>query len=229
MTLKALDTIKESEVVIGFKTYMNLIEDLLEGKEIISSAMMKEKDRSKQAVEIAAQGKKVAVISSGDAGVFGMAGIVLETLDHLGLNDQVDVEMIPGVTAANAAAASLGAPLMHDFAVISLSDLLTPWDVIVKRVHAAASGDLIVSLYNPKSKKRVTQIEEVQKIFLEYKSPDTPVGIVRNAKRGDEEVVLSTLGEFTNCHIDMFTLVVIGNSQTKIIGGRMVTPRGYVL
>lgn len=218
----ALEAIRIADVVVGYKTYLDLIEDLLKDKEVVSSGMRREIDRSKTAIELAQQGKIVAVVSSGDPGVYGMAGIVLEMA-----KDTVEVEVVPGVTAATAAAAALGAPLMHDFAVISLSDLLTPWVKIMTRLEAAGLGDFVVVLYNPKSKGRQTHIETAREILLWHKDPETPVGIVRCAKRGKEEVVITTLKDMLKEEIDMLTTVIIGNSQTKIENGKMVTPRGY--
>ena len=222
MTFKALQVIEEAEVIIGYHTYLDLIEDLLKDKEVIQSGMTKEIERAKEAVEIARQGKKVAVISSGDPGVYGMAGIILEVNKGL-----VPVEIIPGVTAATAAAAALGGPLMHDFAVISLSDLLTPWNKIMTRLEAAALGDMIIVLYNPKSNGRVKNIETAREIILWHRDPETPVGLVRNAKRGQEEVVVTTLAKMLNHEIDMLTTVIIGNSETRIEQGQIITPRGY--
>ncbi|WP_028309105.1 precorrin-3B C(17)-methyltransferase [Desulfitibacter alkalitolerans] len=218
----ALEALKISDVIIGYKTYLDLIEDLTEGKEVISSGMRKEIDRAQLAVDLAQQGRTVSVISSGDPGVYGMAGIVLELA-----GDSVDVEVVPGVTAATAAAAALGAPLMHDFAVISLSDLLTPWVKIMNRLEAAGLGDFIVVLYNPKSHGRQTHIESAREILLWHKNPETPVGIVRCAKRGLESVVITTLRDMLKEEIDMLTTVIVGNSQTKVENGKMVTPRGY--
>ncbi|MFZ7102233.1 MAG: precorrin-3B C(17)-methyltransferase [Peptococcaceae bacterium] len=222
MTFKALKAVAESDVIIGYGTYLDLITDIIKGKEIINSGMTKEIERARQAVDLAWEGKKVAVISSGDPGVYGMAGIVLETA-----KDKVPVEIIPGVTAATAAAASLGAPLMHDFAVISLSDLLTPWAKIMTRLEAAALGDMVIVLYNPKSKGRPDNIEIAREIILWHRDPLTPVGLVRNAKRGNEEIVITTLKDMLNQKIDMLTTVIIGNSETFFENGKIITPRGY--
>lgn len=222
MTFKAYQILNEMDIIIGYGTYIQLIEDIIKDKKIIKSGMTKEIERAKQAVELAQEGKKVAVISSGDPGVYGMAGIVLEMA-----RDMVPVEIIPGVTAATAAAATLGAPLMHDFAVISLSDLLTPWIKIMTRLEAAALGDMVIVLYNPKSKGRPKNIEAAREIILWHRTPETPVGLVKNAKRGNEEVVITTLKDMLNHEIDMLTTVVIGNSETKIENDMLITPRGY--
>jgi len=219
--------IKEAEVIIGYKTYIELLGDLVEGKEVISSGMTREVERSLLAIEKASEGKYVAVVSSGDPGIYGMAGITLELLEKHGAGESVDVEIVPGITSANAAASSLGAALMHDFSVISLSDLLTPWEIIEKRLEAAAQADFVTVLYNPVSKKRKEQIVKAREIFLKHRAANTPVGIVRNAKRGGEEITRTDLEHFLEHPIDMFTVVLIGNSQTYLTGRFMVTPRGY--
>lgn len=223
MSLRAINSLQEADVIVGYKTYLGFLEEFLADKEVIDSGMRKEVERCEIAVEIAKKGKKVAVVSSGDAGVYGMAGVILELVGE----DEIEVEIVPGITAANAAAACLGAPLMHDFAVISLSDLLTPWDLIKKRLDCAAQGDFIITLYNPRSKGRRNQIVEAKEIIGKYRDSSTPVGIVRNAKREGEEVVLTTLGEMLEQEIDMFTMVVIGNSNTFSNSKYMITPRGY--
>jgi len=223
MSFRAMDALKEADIIVGYKTYLGFLGDLLEEKEVIDSGMRKEVERCQIAVNLAREGKKVAVVSSGDAGVYGMAGVVLELVGE----ENIEVEIVPGITAANAAAACLGAPLMHDFAVISLSDLLTPWELITKRLDCAAQADFIITLYNPRSKGRRDQIVEAQKIINQYRSADTPVGIVRNAKRDGQEVVITTLGEMLEKEIDMFTVVVIGNSRTYQNDKHMITPRGY--
>lgn len=222
MAPRAKVAIEESDVVVGYKLYLDLIDDLIKHKSTDFTGMRKEVERCNRVVELAREGKTVSLVSSGDAGVYGMAGILLELVD-----EDMDVEVIPGVTAATAAAASLGAPLMHDYVTISLSDLLTEWSLIQKRLHCAGEGDFVVSIYNPRSKGRQEQIVEARDILLQYKSPETPVGIVRNAKREGEEIVISTLGNMLDETIDMVTMVIVGNSNTYIKNGRMVTPRGY--
>ena len=228
MTPRALRAIQSAEVVAGYTTYIKLIQELLSDKEVIGTAMMQEIDRCQLAVQTAAAGKDTVVVSSGDSGVYGMAGLVLELLlRHPAAERPVFGGIIAGISAVNAAAAILGAPLMHDFAVISLSDLLTPWELIKKRAAAAAEGDFVVALYNPKSKKRIQHIEEIRDIMLRFKAPDTPVGIVNNASRVKEAKVISTLQDFTKEEINMFSLVIIGNSKTYVKEGYMITPRGY--
>ena len=222
MTFKAYEAMGKSDVIVGYKTYTDLVKEYYPDKEIVSSSMMKEVDRCTDVLKMAKDGKNVALISSGDAGVYGMAGIMLEIAD-----DEIEVEVIPGVTATNAAAAITGAPVMHDYVTISLSNLLTDWELIKKRLELAAQGDFVVSIYNPKSRGRITQIEEAQKIMLKYKPKMTPVAIVRNARRENEEYVVTTLEEMTKHEIDMLTIVIIGNSNTYVKNGKIITPRGY--
>jgi precorrin-3B C17-methyltransferase len=187
--------------------------------------MRHEVERCRKAIELAEKGKRVSLISSGDPGVYGMAGLTLEILAEDGLD--LKVEVIPGIPAANSAAAILGAPLMMDYSVISLSDLLVPWETISKRLEAAASSDMVVALYNPKSRQRTHQIEDARSIFLKYRSPDTPVGIATDVAGDDENVVISDLAGFTKYPITMRSIVIIGNSTTFALGGLMVTRRGY--
>ncbi|MDW7673763.1 MAG: precorrin-3B C(17)-methyltransferase [Bacillota bacterium] len=228
MSHRAYQVVKEAEVIIGYKTYIKLITQLVsDNQEIISSGMTKEIDRCNLALQKALAGQNVCLVSSGDPGVYGMAGIMLEVVKGNGLLGQIEVETVPGITAANAAAAVLGAPLMHDYVVISLSDLLTPWETIAKRVELAAQGDFVIVLYNPKSKGRVKQIELVREILLQEKPENTPVGIVTNAKREGETFVISDLKNFTSEEINMFSVVIIGNSQTFSFENHMITPRGY--
>ena len=222
MTFRAYEAMEKSDVIVGYKTYTDLVKEYYPNKEIVSSSMMKEVDRCTDVLKMAKAGKNVALISSGDAGVYGMAGIMLEIAD-----DKIEVEVIPGVTATNAAAAITGAPVMHDYVTISLSNLLTDWELIKKRLELAAQGDFVVSIYNPKSRGRVTQIEEAQKIMLKYKPKTTPVAIVRNARRENEEYVVTTLEKMTKHEIDMLTIVIIGNSNTYVKNGKIITPRGY--
>ncbi|MDI6813313.1 MAG: precorrin-3B C(17)-methyltransferase [Desulfitobacteriaceae bacterium] len=227
MTERAREVWAEVDTVAGYKTYIELIRPFLSSQMIAATGMRQEVERCREVVRLASEGHKVALVSSGDAGVYGMAGILIECLAEAGRLD-MPLEVIPGVTAANAAASLLGAPLMHDFAVISLSDLLTPWETILKRVRLAAEGDFVLAIYNPKSTGRTEHIEIVRQILLEYRSPQTPVGIVREALRGHESSVrVSTLAEFTKAEIDMLTTVIVGNSHTRVIGPYLVTPRGY--
>lgn len=229
MSPRAMESLQLSDVIVGYKTYIDLIGDVISGKEVISNGMTREVERSAAAIKKAAEGYDVAFVSSGDPGIYGMAGLLLEMIERDGLAEKIDVEIIPGITSATAAAAKLGAPLMHDFAVISLSDLLTPWDLIERRLGAAAAGDFVIVLYNPASHKRVSQIERAREIMLVHKPADTPVGIVRNADREDEEIIITSLEKMLEFKIDMLSTVIIGNSGTKKLGGFMVTPRGYNL
>ena len=226
MTERARRAIDEAEVLVGYHTYIELIEPLIKGREVIGTGMRQEVERCRAAVE-AALTKSVVVVSSGDAGVYGMAGLVLELLLNIDKSQRPAFEVISGVSAVNAAASVLGAPLMHDFAVISLSDLLTPWELITKRVELAAQADFVIALYNPKSHKRIENIREVQEIVLKYRSKHTPVGIVTGASRSNETKVITTLEKFTEERINMFSLVIIGNSTTYVKEGYMLTPRGY--
>ena len=227
LTPKARVLIDAAEVIVGYKTYVELIGEIIGGKKILASGMRQEIQRAQIAIDEAQKNLNVAVISSGDAGVYGMAGLILEMILNLPENLQPKFEIAAGVSALNSAAAILGAPLMHDFAVISLSDWLTPLEVIKKRVELAAEGDFVIALFNPKSKSRATYIDDVQKILLEYHAENTPVGIVTNAGRIDEKKIISTLKNFTGEEINMFTLVLIGNSKTFVKSNFMITPRGY--
>jgi precorrin-3B C17-methyltransferase len=227
MSLECLDALRDADVVIGYKTYMRLVEDLLDGKEAIRTGMRREVDRCAQAIEKAGAGHRVALISSGDAGVYGMAGLVLELLKDR--EAPPPVRIVPGITAANAAAASLGAPLMHDFAVISLSDLMTDFAMIEKRLDGAAGADFVIALYNPKSHGRDWQLGRAREILLRHRRPETPVGIVRNAKRDGEITRVTTLDAMLSHEVDMLTVVIVGNSQTYVRDGWMITPRGYAL
>ena len=242
LTQRARTALYEADVIVGYKTYINLIKCIVGGKEIVSTGMTEEVERCKAAIELAEKGKKVAVISSGDAGIYGMAGLIYELVvsGQQSVVSQIpatghrplatsDIEVIPGVSALNAAAAVLGAPLMHDFAAISLSDLLTPWEVIQKRVESAAMADFVICIYNPKSSGRVEQIGIARDLILKHRKPDTSVGIVKNAMRDGQRVVITTLAQMLNHDIDMLTTILIGNSTTFVVDGVMVTPRGYKL
>jgi precorrin-3B C17-methyltransferase len=226
-----------AQVVAGYRTYIELIEPFLTHQEVLATGMKAEVKRCQAAIDRALAGARVALVSSGDAGIYGMAGLVLEICAARGLKvgppeeaGEVDfhLELIPGVPALAAAAALLGAPLMHDFTAISLSDLLTPWEIIQKRVELAAAGDLVIVLYNPKSKKRDWQLGAVRDLLLKVKDPATPVGIVSRAMREGQEVVVTTLEDMLKHPVDMQTVVIVGNSQTFAYGQYMVTPRGYL-
>jgi precorrin-3B C17-methyltransferase len=214
--------------VVGYLTYVKLVRSLIKPEAaVISGRMGREVERARVAVKEAMENKHVVVISSGDAGVYGMAGVVLEVAALE--NAKVPIEIVPGVTAATAAASKLGAPLVGDFAVISLSDLLTPWSTIEKRLEAAAEADFVIVLYNPQSPGRTEPLTKAHKILLRYRSAETPVGIVRYAGRDGEETTITTLKAMVDAEIDMVTTVIVGNSTTRVVNGRMVTPRGYHL
>ncbi|MBI1905292.1 MAG: precorrin-3B C(17)-methyltransferase [Rhodocyclales bacterium] len=233
MSARARAAIAEADTVIGYVTYIRLVADLVQGKEVIKKSMTEELDRAIEALARARLGRKVALISSGDAGVYGMAGPTFEVLFQAGWTppsgqpDDIEVEIVPGASALNSCAALVGAPLTHDFCAISLSDLLTPWPVIARRLDAAASADFVVALYNPKSGRRARQIVEAQRLFLAHRSPDTPVALVKSAYRPRQRVEFSTLARMCEADIGMLTTVLIGNSNTYLRDGLMVTPRGY--
>ena len=228
LTPAARDAIAEAEVVAGYKGYIDLVPgDLLKDKTVVSTGMMGEVDRARQAVEHARAGRRTVMVCSGDAGIYAMAGLLLEVLESEGLLDTVPFEVVPGVPAFNAAAALLGAPLMHDFASISLSDLLTPWERIEQRLRAAAEADFVIAIYNPRSKKRSDHLREALDVIGRFRAPDTPVGMVRKAYRPGQAVEAAPLGEVDVEKVDMQTVLVVGNSATRLAGGRMLTPRGY--
>jgi precorrin-3B C17-methyltransferase len=229
MTGRARAAIAEADTIIGYVTYIKLVADLIEGKEVIRKSMTEELDRAIEALARARAGKKVALVSSGDAGVYGMAGPTYEVLFEAGWTPDsgIEVEIVPGASALNSCAALVGAPLTHDFCAISLSDLLTPWPVIARRLDAVAQADFVVALYNPKSGRRTQQIVQAQQLLLRHRRPDTPVAIVKSAYRRREQISFTTLDQMAEADIGMLSTVLIGNSQTFVREGRMVTPRGY--
>jgi precorrin-3B C17-methyltransferase len=230
LTPAARAALEASQVVVGFRGYMEQVADLLAGKECLAMELGQELERAERAVAQARGGRTVAVISSGDAGIYGMAGPVFLVLTDQGWDGfSPDVEVVPGVSALQSAAALLGSPLMQDFCAISLSDLLTPWQTIRRRLAAAAQGDFVVVLYNPRSLRRTTQLLEARQILLEHRPGSTPVGLVRDAYRPGQRVTITDLEGLEGLapQVDMVTTVVIGNSTTYLQGGRMVTPRGY--
>lgn len=229
MTRRAREAIAEADVVVGYSTYINLVSDLLVGKEVIRKGMTEEIDRCMEAYEQAKLGKVVALVSSGDIGIYGMAGPTYEVLLQSGWTPAsgITVEVIPGSTALSTCASLVGAPLTHDFCSISLSDLLTPWPVIAKRIDAAGRSDFVIALYNPKSGRRTQHIVEAQRILLRYRRPDTPVAVVKSAYREKQEIQLVRLDAMSDCKIGMLTTVLIGNSSTYTREGLMITPRGY--
>lgn len=224
MTIEAAETLKKCDVIIGYTVYVDLVRDHFPGKTMLSTPMKKETERCILAFEEASKGQSVAMICSGDAGVYGMAGLIYELSDRY---PETEIQVIPGVTAATGGAAVLGAPLIHDFCLISLSDLLTPWERIERRLLDAAHGDFVVCLYNPSSVKRHDYLQKACDLMMKYKAAETVCGIVQNIGRDGERMEIMTLGQLRDAKVDMFTTVFIGNSQTKVVGGKMVTPRGY--
>lgn len=225
MTMEAINAIEDAEVIVGYKTYIDLVKEFIEDKEVVQNGMRKEVERCKQALEIAKMGKKVAVISSGDAGIYGMAGLILELTTKEDLD--IKVKVVPGVTASIGAAAELGAPIMHDFCHISLSDLMTPWEVIEKRLRLASEADFVICLYNPRSKGRSEHLAKAFEIMGEFKSGSTPVGIVKDVGREKEEKFICTFETMDFERVDMTTMVIIGNKATYIHDDLIITPRGY--
>lgn len=221
MTYKAVEVLRNSEVVVGYTPYIEHLGDLVEGKEIFSTGMKGEIERCKKAISMVKEGKTTSIVSTGDAGLYGMAGPILE------LAQGIDVEVVPGVTAAFSAAAELGSPIMHDYASISLSDLMTPWDIILKRVEKSAQADFVITLYNPRSKGRPEHLNEAIDLILKYRKEDIPVGIVKDSGRPGTEITITTLGEIDYEIVDMLTVLIIGNSNTYIENGKIITPRGY--
>lgn len=224
MTIEAAEALKNSDVIIGYTVYVDLVREHFAGKEFLTTPMKKEVDRCVLAFEEAEKGKTVSMICSGDAGVYGMAGLMYEVGSRY---PQTELVILPGVTAATGGAAVLGAPLIHDFCLISLSDLLTPWEKIEKRILGASQADFVICLYNPSSKKRHDYLEKACDLMLRYKEPGTICGIVSNIGREGETMQVMTLQELREKKVDMFTTVFVGNSQTKELNGKMVTPRGY--
>lgn len=221
MTYRAVEVIKKSDVVVGYAPYIEYLGELTKGKELFSTGMKGEIERCKKAIEMVEAGKNTTIISTGDAGLYGMAGPVLE------LAKDIEIEIVPGVTAAFSAAAELGSPIMHDYASISLSDLLTPWEIILKRIEKAAEGDFVIAIYNPRSKGRKDHLKQAIDLILKHRKGGTPVGIVKNSGRKAREITVTTLENIDYEAIDMLTIVIVGNSKTYIDGKRIITPRGY--
>ena len=228
-TPAALEAIRAAEVIVGYTTYIRLVQDLIAGKEIIRTGMTEEIGRARAAVERARAGAKVAVISSGDAGVYGMGGLVFQVLQESGWKrgDAPELRLIPGITALNACASLVGAPLGHDFCAISLSDLLTPWALIERRIEAATVSDFVIGLYNPASGRRTRQIVRAQELIRAHRGGSTPVALVKSAYRRREHRVLTDLDHLLEYEIGMLTTVIVGSSQTFVFEGHMITPRGY--
>ena len=227
MTFAVREALQSADVVVGYQYYFQFIKPYVrEDCECVDTGMKKERQRAEQAFELAEQGKTVVVISSGDAGIYGMTPLIYEMQRHHAATD-IEVSSLPGISAFQKAASLLGAPIGHDLCIISLSDLMTPWEVIERRIKAAATGDFVTAVYNPKSHGRYWQLYRLQELFLQERSAETPVGYVRQAGRDDEEIKITTLGDFDPEDVDMFTVVLIGNSQSYIADGHIITPRGY--
>lgn len=224
MTIRATKALETSDVIVGYTVYIELLRPHFPEKDFLTTPMRKEVDRCKMAFEEAKKGRRVAMVCSGDSGIYGMASLMYELGDEY---PEVDLEVIPGVTAALGGSSVLGAALSHDCCILSLSDLLTPWDLIEKRLLAAASADLAIAIYNPSSKKRFDYLEKACDILLQYKHPETVCGMVRNIAREGQGFQIMTLKELRDTRVDMFTTVFVGNKDTKVIDGHMVTPRGY--
>ena len=226
ITPAVLDAVREADAIVGYKYYFQFIEPFVkEGCDCIDTGMKKERERALQAFELAEQDKNVVVISSGDAGLYGMAPLIYEMKQER--HSDIEIYTLPGISAFQKAASLLGAPIGHDVCLISLSDLMTPWEVIERRIKAAAMGDFVTAIYNPKSHGRYWQLYRLQELFLKERSKETPVGYVRQAGRKEQEIKLTTLGAFDPEDVDMFTVILIGNSQSYIVDGKMITPRGY--
>ena len=224
MTVKARKVLEHCPVIIGYTVYIDLIREMFPDKVFLSTPMRQEADRCRMAFREAEKGRDVAMVCSGDAGIYGMAGLIFEIgRDY----PDIEIEVVPGITAASGGAAVLGAPLMHDFAVISLSDLLTPWETIEKRLDAAAQADFVICLYNPSSRKRADHLQKACDIILQHRDPGNVCGIVRNIGRDGESCAIMTLEKLRDTGTDMFTTVFIGNSRTFELNGKMITPRGY--
>lgn len=226
ITPAVLDAVREADAIVGYKYYFQFIEPFVkEGCECIDTGMKKERERALQAFELAEQDKNVVVISSGDAGLYGMAPLIYEMKQER--HSDIEIYTLPGISAFQKAASLLGAPIGHDVCLISLSDLMTPWEVIERRIKAAAMGDFVTAIYNPKSHGRYWQLYRLQELFLKERSKETPVGYVRQAGREEQEIKVTTLGAFDPEDVDMFTVILIGNSQSYVADGKMITPRGY--
>ncbi|MCT8344446.1 MULTISPECIES: precorrin-3B C(17)-methyltransferase [Photorhabdus] len=227
MTQEAIEAIREAEIIVGYKTYTHLVKYLTMDKEVIKTGMCKEIERCQKAIDLALSGRKVALISSGDAGIYGMAGLVLELVCQQQCD--LEVKLVAGITASIAAASLLGAPLMHDFCHISLSDLLTPWPMIEKRIIAAAQADFVICFYNPRSRGREGHLAKAFELMRPWKAAQTPVGVVKAAGRKKQDKWITTFGEMDFSPVDMTSLVIVGNQTTYCRDGLMITPRGYEL
>lgn len=229
MTHRAYEVIKASDVLAGYSVYIDQVRHMTQGKKLISRGMGQEKERCELAIEETLSGNKVAILCSGDASLYGLAGLSHEMILKKGLSDVIEVEVVPGITSALSCSSLLGAPIVEDFCTISLSDYMVSWDKIVQRIRLATEADFVIALYNPKSKSRVVHLEEAITRIRKIRDDHTPVGIVRNAYREDQSVWITTLGELEYNDIDMFCTLIVGNSNSYISNGRMITSRGYTL
>ncbi|HEY6535399.1 MAG TPA: precorrin-3B C(17)-methyltransferase [Candidatus Nitrosocosmicus sp.] len=231
MTFRAKQVIEESKIIVGYETYVSLISDMIDGKEVYRYPMTQEVDRANQAIDFAEEGKIVSLVSSGDPGIYGMIGLIYEILAEKGWkkDEGIYVECVPGVSSLNSCSALIGSPLMTDFAVVSMSDLLVPWEIIIKRVEAAALGDFVTVVYNPSSKKRIHQLQDARKIFLKHRDPKTPVAIIKGAFRESQTIVITDLENMLNYPdlMGMITTIIIGNSSSYNYNNMMINPRGY--
>ncbi len=227
ITIRAMNKLKESDIIIGYSKYIELIREIIGYKEIFGSSVVDEIARAEMAIKYTIQGKKVSVISSGDSGIYGMAGIVLEMVSHH--NYDIDIEIVPGITSLSSSSSLIGTPLMNDFCSISLSDRLTPWEMIEKRIKSAAESDFAIVFYNPKSQQRTEGIKKAREIIMEYRNKNTPVGIIKNAYRENQESFVTNLEKFLGFDIDMFTTIIVGNSRSYQYKNYMITPRNYDL
>lgn len=228
LTSLARHALEAADTLVGYAGYLDLVDpELRDGREIVATGMRGEVARAGAAVDAALAGRRVAVVCSGDAGVYAMAGLLLEVMDARGVSERIDFEVIPGVPALTAAAALAGAPLMHDFCAVSLSDLLTEWALIERRLEAAARADFVICIYNPRSRRRADHLDRALGIIGGYRSPETPVAVVSRAYRPGQRMLLTTLREVEAEAVDMQTILIVGNSQTRLVSGRMLTPRGY--
>ncbi len=226
-TSRALSKLKESDIIIGYSKYIEMIYEVVKNKTILGSSVVDEIARADMAIKYAMEGKKVSVISSGDSGIYGMAGLVFEMISHH--NYDIEIEIIPGITSLASSSSLIGTPLMNDFCSISLSDKLTPWETIEKRIKSAAEGDFVIVFYNPKSQKRTEGIKKARDIIMEYRNKTTPVGIIKNAYRENQESFVTNLEKFLDFDIDMFTTIIVGNSSSYQYKNYMITPRNYDL
>ncbi len=224
MTFEAKEALDKSDIIIGYTVYIELLKESYKDKQLLTTGMKKEAERCRLCLDKAIEGNTVSLVCSGDAGVYGMASLMLEIA---GDDPEVEIEVIAGVTAALSGGAVLGAPLGHDFCVISLSDLLTPWELIERRLRSAALGDFAIAIYNPSSRARADHLKKAASILMEYMDPSRPCGIVKNIGRDEQSYRVCTLEELMTIETDMFTTVFVGNSRSKVINGRLVTPRGY--